>query len=377
MNNLLLSTHIDFQSTKAWGPLTHAKAEFFDCEGFNCEANLEFYESTAIKPIKTKIQLLDKRDIFAEVSAAARKSEIKVYALILHRFPEVDRYKDMNMRAVNGEPIPVTLCHNNPSVRQFYKCLVDHLDAKYELDGFCYALLDHYSLFGFQSLSDELADTLGIQQFSNPEMGLSCFCDVCIQEAQSQGIDVEKIRKGLLRGVEMGYIPTGVEKMKTADEAIRFLLDIPEYLDWLKFRSKIMTRLHQCLYNRIKEKNKSYEIGLDIYGAKDDWKYQTRFHELARCCDWIKPMFYSSTYEEPLSPEEIGDGVKLAKELSGKKIYPGINCLPSESPEKIRKGIQRSLENGADGVILSWDYALNPFENLLTAKSELEQQGKL
>ena len=33
---------------------------------------------------------------------------------------------------------------------------------------------------GFQTLTDELADTLGIERFSNPEMGLTCFCDVCV-----------------------------------------------------------------------------------------------------------------------------------------------------------------------------------------------------
>ena len=30
VNHLLLSTHIDFQSTKGWGSLTHAKAKYFN-----------------------------------------------------------------------------------------------------------------------------------------------------------------------------------------------------------------------------------------------------------------------------------------------------------------------------------------------------------
>ena len=128
INTLLLSTHIDFQSTKAWGPLTHAKSKYFNCEGFNCEVDLDFYQETIIKPIKTKIGELYTRELFHEITEAGNKSGINIYALILHRLPKVKRYPELHMRAVNGEMIPETLCHNQPEVRQFYKCLIDHLD---------------------------------------------------------------------------------------------------------------------------------------------------------------------------------------------------------------------------------------------------------
>ena len=371
INTLLLASHIDYQSTETWGPLPNSTDENYESYGFNCEPCPEFYEKTIIKPVKTTIPILHERDLFREVMDACKKIDIQVYALIVHRFPDVDRYPTLNMKTVNGQSVPKTLCHNQPDVIRFYDSLIDHLDTKYELDGFCFALLDHYSLFGFQSLTDELADTLGIPSFSNPEMGLSCFCNVCVVEAESNGIDVNKVKNGLLEGIKLGFIPHKVEKMKTADEAIRFLLSVPEYLDWLRFRSSIMTRLHKRLYKRVKSKQRDYKVGLDIYGANDDWKYQTQFAELSKFCDWIKPMFYSCTYDAPLSPKEIGEGVKLARELSGKPIYPGINCLPTESEDKIRSAVQCAMENGAEGAILSWDYCLTPFKNMLTAKTEL------
>ena len=377
VNTLLLATHIDFQSTEAWGPLPNSSYKNYNCDGFNCDPYPEFYEDTVIKPVKTKIPILSKRDLFREIVEACKLFNVQTYALILHRFPNVDRYPELNMIAVNGQKIPKTLCHNQPDVIRFYDSLIDHLDSKYEIDGYCFALLDHYSLFGFQTLTDELADTLGISKFSNPEMGLSCFCNECIVEAEAKGVEIKKVKKGLLKGVEFGFIPHKVEKMKNADEAIRFLLSIPEYLEWLRFRSSIMTRLHMRLYKRIKSKVRNYKVGLDIYGAKDDWKYQTQFNELSKYCDWIKPMFYSCTYDEPLTPREIGEGVKLAKELSGKPIYPGINCLQTESEEKIRKGVQYALENGADGAILSWDYCLTPLKNMLAAKNELFKKSNL
>lgn len=82
--------------------------------------------------------------------------------------------------------------------------------------------------------------------------------------------------------------------MYTANEVFRFLLEVPEYLEWLKFRSSRIIKLHKDLYKYIKNKKNEYKVGLDIYRAEDDWKYQTRFSNLAEYCDWIKPMFYSA-----------------------------------------------------------------------------------
>lgn len=374
VNMLLLGTHVDYMSANSWVMrLGHSNKDNIECEGYNYDIDLKYYERTRIKPIKSKIPEIKNRDIFGEISRSAKEKGLEVYALILHRFQELDRYEDFHMRAVNGQKIPGVLCHNNPEVKKFYKCMIDHLDDKYNIDGFCYCLLDHYSLFGFESLTDELADTLGIKKFSNPEMGLSCFCEVCIKQAKEKGIDVERVKKGLLKGVEFGYIPEKVERMVRADEAIRFLLDVPEYLEWLKFRSSRLTDLHKSLYEYIKNKNDNYKVGLDIYGARDDWKYQIKFQDITKFCDWVKPMFYSSTYKEPLSSEEVGEGVRLAKYLSKKPIYPGIYCVVGESEKKIKGDIECALKNGANGVILSWDYALIPYGNMNIVKDKLKE----
>jgi hypothetical protein len=362
-------------STNRWGISPgHSERKNLECEGYNYDIDPKYYAKCRIKPVKSKIAEIKDRDLFGEIAEKAKRKGLSVYALVVHRFQELEKYADLHMRAVNGEKIPAVLCHNNPEVKNYYKCMIDHLHDKYELDGFCYALVDHYALFGFQSLTDELADTLGIKTFATPEMGLSCFCDTCVEQASRQGIDVDRVKRGLLKGIKLGYIPHKVERMSAANEAVRFLLDVPEYLDWLRFRSSRMTELHKELYGYLKAKSERYQVGLDIYGAKDDWKYQTRFEDIAKHCEWIKPMFYSSTYEEPLGPQQIGDGVSLAKSLSGKSIYPGISCLCSQPQEKIEQALDFSLKKGADGVVISWDYALVPYQNMRVVKERLKKE---
>jgi len=88
-------------------------------------------------------------------------------------------------------------------------------------------------------------------------------------------------------------------------------------------------------------------------------------------------MYYSSTYGEPLTPEDIGEGVKVAKSLTDKPIYSGIFAHDTESPEKVKEGIDYSIKGGADGIVLSWDYAAVPFENMNVAKKRLKELGKV
>lgn len=385
-NTLLLFTHHDYITAKNWNTkLTHTNSEDTSIEGYWFDFEMKYYKNTVIKPIKSKTPELKGKDAFKEILIAAKEKGLKVHALIVHRPAavhnaiEYDKYEDLHMRAVNGAKVPAVLCQNQPEVKKFYTALIDNLDDKYGdlLDGYCLALTDHYALFGFSSLTDELADTLGIKKFSNPEMGLSCFCDVCVKQAYNQGINVDKIKKGLLRGIELGYIPGKIETMAYAYEAFNFLLDVPEYLEWLRFRSTIHTELHKNLYEYIKNKKNSYEVGLDIYGVKDDWKYQSRFSEIAKYCDWCKLMYYSSTYDEPLTAKDIGEGVKFAKLLTNKPVYPGIFAHNTESPEKVKEAIEYSIKNDAEGIVLSWDYAAIPFETMRVSRNILRALGKM
>jgi len=385
-NALLLFTHHGLISPKKYNQQApHSRYRDPEIEGYFFDVDQKYFKNTKIKPTKSKTKELVGRDAFGEIARVAKDKGLIVYAILVHRpvsghdVREYDKYEDLHMRAVNGQKIPAVLCHNQPEVKKYYKAMIDNLHDKYKevLDGFCFALLDHYALFGFATLADELADRLHIKRFSNPEMGLSCFCNVCVAQAKKEGIDVEKVKKGILKGIELGYIPDKIERMFNAHEVFRFLVDVPEYLEWLRFRSSIHTEIHKNYYEYVKEKNSSYKVGLDIYGAKDDWKYQVRFHELAKYCEWIKPMFYSSTYEESVGTKDIGEGVKICKSVTDKPIYPGILCGTTTPKEEIKERIDFAIENGADGLVLSWDYVIIPYENMNVVRDRLKELGKI
>jgi len=382
INTLLIGTHLDKMSTKNFSKLAHnpknRKEQIGD--GFFYNFDISKFKTTRITPVKdTQLKIKD-RDIFKEVLEEAKKAGIQCYALILHRFQNVGKYPELHMRAINRGIIPSVLCHHQPEVREFYRCMVDDLMDKYPLDGFCFTLLDHYHQFGFEALTDELADNLDIKRFSNPEMGLSCFCDVCTGRAKKAGIDVERLQKGLTRGIKLGWIPYGVESATTAGDAFRFLIDVPEYLEWLRFRSSLFTELHKELKDYIESKNKNMIVSLNIYGASDAWKYQANYKSLTEQCDWIKSMFYSGTYPgKPLTPEIIGFQVK--KSIEGAKkgipVVAGINGLVSESPESVASSVRESVSNGASGIILSWDYSIIPYKNMEIFRDTLHELKKI
>ena len=381
VNTLLIGTHLDYQSTKNWGKLPHNPIrEEHAADGFFYNFDISKYNRTRIKPVSSTQFKTQEIDVFNEVLKESRKVGIQCYALILHRFPDVDSYPELHMRTVKGDKVPSILCHHQPEVREFYKCMIDDLIDNYELDGFCLALLDHYHQFGFETLTDELADSLGIKKFSNPEMGLACFCNACTKRAEMEGIDVEKIRNGLIKGIDKGLIPYKVESAITAGDSFRLIMDVPEYLEWLRFRSSLFTEFHKELKEYIKSKNEKMLLSLDIYGPDDAWKYQTDYYSLTEQCKWVKPMFYSGTYPgRPITPEIIGVQTRKCIENSkeGVLVVPGISGLSSESPKEISKSIREAVKNNASGIILSWDYSLIPYENLEIFGNTLRELGKL
>jgi hypothetical protein len=162
-NALLLFTHHDYITAKNWNiKLTHIDSNDTSIEGYWFDFDLNYYRDTVIKPTQSKTPELKGKDAFREIARSAKKKDLEVHALIVHRpaavhhAKEYDKYLDLHMKTVNGQKVPAVLCQNQPEVKKFYRALIDNLDDKYKdiIDGFCLALTDHFALFGFASLTD-------------------------------------------------------------------------------------------------------------------------------------------------------------------------------------------------------------------------------
>jgi hypothetical protein len=276
-----------------------------------------------------------------------------------------------------GRPVPGVFCYNNPDVRSLYFGIVEDLVRSYKVDGLFMALFDHFVQYGFQTLTDEMAGALGFTRLPKSEMGLTCFCEHCMNKARDEGLDVQKIRKGLLRGVSLGYIPGKLEKLETPDDVFRFLTQVPEYLDWFLFRSKCHQELQAKIYGFAKLINDRAQVALDIYSVSDSWKYAVDWKAMKTVCDWMKPMFYSGTYPgTSYEPERVyQETLKAIEEVNHEvEIVPGINACAIGAND-VEKSIEQALRADADGVIISWDYGLIPLERIEAAGRAIQTYG--
>jgi hypothetical protein len=146
-------------------------------------------------------------------------------------------------------------------------------------------------------------------------------------------------------------------------------MQVPEFLDWMRFRADTFTELHRELFDWTKSLNQSCFVALNTYGPADSWKYAANYQKLATNCDWIKPMFYSGTYPGlPRTPDEIGDLTRDAvQDAKGKPVVSGINGIGSKATgDSITISFEQTIKAGASGIILSWDYALIPLNHIKT-----------
>ena len=375
VNTLMLLTNVDEMSTLSWGKLSHNPTgrRFLSVSGFTYEPHLKYYSKTKMKPKK-----IDENGASAFHAAieAAENYGMERYAFILHRFPFFEEHRDSQMVDALGRQLPGIFCYNNPEVRNLYLGMVEDLLRSYDLDGIFLDLLDHSIQFGFRTLTDEMANMLGLTSLPYPEMGLACFCKHCRERAEKERIDVEKVRRGLLRGVSLGYIPDKVERLARVDEVFRFLAEVPEYLEWLRFRMESNSEIHEEIHELVKSIDPSLKVALDIYSISDSWKYAADWKKLVGSCEWIKPMFYSGTYPgAPFPPERIYSETIAAIEETSHivGIAPGVNAC-ALTPEDVSKSVEQALKAGADGVVVSWDYALIPLESMSAARKAIEKQ---
>lgn len=263
----------------------------------------------------------------------------------------------------------------------------------------------------------------------------TCFCQFCQAKGRERGISVDRAREGY-RQLEK-FVKAGVADQRPPDGYFvtfwRILLRYPEILSWETLWTDSYQDLEAQLYGEAKAIAPQKPFGFHVmqsytfspfYRAEEDFAKRRDFADFLklatynnaggpRMAAYLKHL--SKTIFHDAEPSEylefyykiIGDGLntpydqlatmgldaeyvaretkRAVNEVDGKvQIYPGIDIdVPTlttaktpekrTSPEDVKKAIEAAFGAGANGVILSREYAEMWLANLSMAGDTLRQ----
>ena len=309
-------------------------------------------------------------------------------------------------------------CFNNPDYRAFLSGKVQSLLLGYPdlIDGIAWG---SERMGPFENLVDRLVPA-------------SCFCQFCKAKAREREISVTRAQQGYQELEKL--FRSEAEGTQPRDGSFvtfwRLLLRYPEILSWQTLWTDSYQELEAQLYGEAKAIAPQKPFGFHImqsftfspfYRAEEDYKKRADF------ADFLKPATYnnaggprmaaylkrlSQTIFHDAQPDDfldlyykiMGDpqapynqlattGLsadyvaretkRAVEEVAGKvKIYPGIDIdVPTltstknpekrTSPDDVRKSIRAAFGAGADGVVLSREYAEMWLANLAAAGETL------
>jgi hypothetical protein len=181
---------------------------------------------------------------------------------------------------------------------------------------------------------------------ARPLQHLGCFCKHCFQAASDNGIDLEGLRKSIIKftttssgKVELSQALLGI------DNSDNFQKPMSEIIKWLHFRENSITKFCQKVTAVVRQYG--YEIGLDCFSPGLTRMVGQNISALSDCADWIKIMCYAHTFGPAGLPFEIlgfldfliGEAEQTEQDaISLLSAFLGIP-LPSSCGELIGSGL--------------------------------------
>jgi len=367
------------------------------------------------------------RDLFAELSAPARKRGISVYARILE--PQAN---DGARYIKNWEKV-ITVdidgakgrgpCWNHPAYREWLRATAEDLFSTYELDGFQY---------GAERVGP-LSETL----LRNEKP--ACFCEHCIARGRRKGIDPNRARAGyaeLFRFVGNLWKGQSPPADGVLVSLLRLFMQFPELLTWNQSWLEADEEIAQVIYSMVKRLKPTADVGRHVDHQRSSWDIFYRaaapYSAMAEHADFIKPILYhdilgprmrwwvvdkmrKGIFQEFSDPQALQvlyavlgldpnaephleqldssgfspdyvfrETRRCVAGVDGKcKVYAGIGFdvpfddrhYPS-SPERVYESTVKAIEAGADGVLASRDYAEMRLANLKAFGQAMREKRK-
>jgi len=191
--------------------------------------------------IKPKVaSILDSGDILLSVSQKCIEYGIELHAwtVCLHNTRLGSKHPEISARNVFGDRYPYSLCPAQPEVAKYAMGLISDLADNYNLNTI---FLESLGYMGFSHGYHHEFFGVKLQEIDEILLSL-CFCDCCVEEAKKAGIDAEKVMQICRDHVDesINDSPNG-----SADSLTDFANTHPELTDYLKMRTRIVTRLYK------------------------------------------------------------------------------------------------------------------------------------
>jgi hypothetical protein len=261
----------------------------------------------------------------------------------------------------------------------------------------------------------------------------TCFCEFCLKKAKDRGIDADRARQGF--GALEQFVRNGRAGQRPSDgyfvSFYRLLVKYPELLAWENLWVQSRHELQAQLYAKIKSLNPALPVGWHLWHnisfspfhrAEEDYADYVPFS------DYLKPVLYSNcagermrSFTESVHQNVFGDSPapetmamlyqqlnyneapydrvaaaglsadyvsrETARALAGVapakvQVWPGLDIdVPTGAgsskctPESVKATVRAAFKAGAQGLILSRNYAEMTPASLAAAGEAIREMG--
>jgi hypothetical protein len=393
--------------------------------------HMQYYHDTPLTFADMRAPEFGDVDVLARVIPAARKHGIAVFPFILEdnvrpaAVPHWETLYTVDHHGRRSEQQPGGPCHNNPAYQAFTLGLVEDYARSYDLGGI---------MWGSERQSG-LLNTLSLSQSSGTDPGrTTCFCEFCQKKGRDLGIDVERARRGFgeiekfVRASRAGERPRDGFFTMTW----RLLLTYPEVLAWANLWVSSRHDFQAAIYRKVKSINPALPVGWHVWHNLSFSPFQRAeedYAAMAGYADFLRPALYNNVAgsrfvsfvngarhsvfgdlppdatlevlsqqlnyhaEAPydrlaamgLSADYVARETRRAvDDLAGfpTQVWPGVDIdVPVAAgashctPESVHAAVKATFQGGAQGIILSRNYAEMKPENLAAAGAALRELG--
>jgi hypothetical protein len=331
---------------------------------------------------------------------------------------------DRAQEVVLAGPASDFACSRNPHTRNFWLSLVEDYLRSYDVDGLMWG-----------SERQGPLDNVLVANHGGAGAGgrVACFCQYCLAEARSRGIDVDRAKAGYTQ--LMAWADAVRAGRKPADGAFvtfwRLLVKYPEILAWEKLWNDALEDTYRDMYKLAHEIAPAKGMGWHVWhnnSFSPFYRAEQDYSDFARYSDFLKVVMYNfcggerlaqyvrSTqrslfadftleqvleltydvqqyHDQPLDKipaaglgaDYVLRETRRAMVSAGPrmKIWPGIDVdIPTAAtskkttPDDVYQSVKAAFDAGAPGVLLSRKYSEMRLDNLRGAGRAIRETAR-